>query len=414
MSSTDSHHTYFRWVMLAGVSLLYCCFAMVHFSTSSLAALMIQDLNLSLSEMGNVMGAWPMAYILLSIPVGLLLDRFGIRYMLLLGIAAVAVSVYMRSTATNYEEMFFAILIFGIGAPFISLGVPKLVREWFAYEQRGIALGICISMTALGSILGLTLTHELIPLFDGSWRLTLKFYATICTLAALIWLLIIFHPLCRLNAKGKSEETMAEIFSACLQLLRTPTTQAILILGVGMFFYMHATINWLPKLIADSNFGLSVASAAYWASLPIFVGMLSAFIVPKFISKVGEIKILTILFLIACTSCLLMSTSISIIILFTALALVGVVRGAIPPVSVLLLMHLPGVTQKNIGAATGLFFAFGQIGGSMGPITFGYLAEESGGFDIPLYFLAGVCIVLALMSINIARRKEGKMDKFVE
>ena len=410
MSSNDSHQTYFRWVMLAGVSLLYCCFAMVHFSTASLAALMIKDLDLSLSEMGNVMGAWPMAYIFLSIPVGLLLDRFGIRYMLLLGIGAVAVSAYMRVIATNYAEMFFAILIFGIGAPFISVGVPKLVREWFAYEQRGIALGICISMTALGSILGLTLTHELIPLFDGSWRLTLKFYATICSIAALIWVIIIFHPLCRLNAKGKSEETMAEIFSACLQLLRTPTTQAILILGVGMFFYMHTTINWLPKLIADMDLGLSVASAAYWASLPIIVGMLSAFIVPKFISKTGEIKILTILFLVGCCSCLLMSTNISVIILVMALVMIGIVRGAIPPVSVLLLMHLPEVTQKNIGAATGLFFAFGQIGGAMGPMTFGYLAEESGGFDTPLYFLAIVCIVLAFMSISIARRKQRKTD----
>lgn len=410
MSRDDSHFTYYRWVMLLGVSLLYCCFAMVHFSTAALATIMIKDLSLSLSQMGSVMGAWPMAYILLSIPAGLLLDRYGIRHMLLLGIVIVSLSAFMRAVATNYFEMFFSILIFGFGAPFISVGVPKLIREWFAYEQRGLALGFCISMTALGSILGLTLTHKLLPMFDGSWRSTLNLYAMVCTISACIWIMIVSHPLCRLNAKGKSEESMAEIFSACIKLLRSPSTQAILALAIGMFFYMHATINWLPKVIANTDMGLSEANSSYWATLPIVTGMISAVIVPKFVSKNRETIVLIILFIIACSGCLLLSSAVSIIVLIFALAMIGIVRGAIPPVSVLLLMHLPGVTQKNIGAATGLFFAFGQIGGAMGPLTFGYIADQSDGFDMPLYFLAGVCLLMALMSLSMRLSQQHKTE----
>lgn len=410
MSRNESHITNFRWVMLAGVSLLYCCFAMVHFSTAALATTMIEDLSLSLSQMGNIMGAWPMVYILLSIPAGLLLDRFGIRHMLLLGIAAVAISAFMRASATNYAEMFIAVLIFGLGAPFISVGAPKLIREWFSYEQRGLALGICISTTALGSIMGLVLTHELLSAFDGNWRSALNVYATVCTVSAVIWVLMVSHPLCKSNAKGKSEESMKEICLACWQLLQTPTTQAVLALGVGMFFYMHATINWLPKVIADTDLGLSEANSAYWASLPIVIGMISAAIVPRFTNRNREIIILALLFCIGCSSCLLLSNSTGLLILITALIMIGIVRGSIPPVSVLLLMHLPGVTQKNIGAATGLFFAFGQIGGAMGPITFGYLAENSTGFELPLYFLAGVCVLLALMSLSIRQGQKLKTE----
>ncbi|MBT7951590.1 MAG: MFS transporter [Gammaproteobacteria bacterium] len=406
MSCIEPHSNYFRWVMLVGVSLLYCCFAMVHYSTAALASTMIEDLNLSLSQMGNIMGAWPMVYIFLSIPAGLLLDRFGIRHMLLLGIAAVALSAFMRASATNYAEMFIAVLIFGLGAPFISIGAPKLIREWFSYEQRGLALGICISITALGQIMGLILTHELLSVFDGNWRSTLNVYTTVCVISAALWILIISHPLCRSNAIGKSDESMREICMACIQLLRMPTIQAVLALGVGMFFYMHATINWLPKIIADTGLGLSEANSAYWASLPIITGMISAAIVPRFTSKNREIIILALLFFIGCTSCLLLSNSASLLILIAALVMIGIVRGSIPPVSVFLLMHLPGVTQKNIGAATGLFFAFGQIGGAMGPISFGYLAEKSTGFELPLYFLSGVCVLLALMSLSMRRAQK--------
>ncbi len=396
--------------MLGGISLLYCCFAMVHFSTASLSSIMIEDLGLSLSEMGTIMGAWPLAYIFLSIPVGLLLDRFGVRYLLLFGIVVIALSAYLRVVALNHSDMFLAVLIFGLGAPCISIGTPKLIREWSSYEQRGLALGICTAMVATGSVLGLTLSHELLSMFDGSWRSTLNLYAKACGVSACLWALIISHPLCKFNGRSKSEESMNELWSGCVQLMRTPSIQATLVLSIGIFFYMHSTINWLPKLLMHINPGMSAAESAYWASLPVVVAIISAAFVPRLTSNDREIPILTLLFVIAFISCILLNASIAISVLIVALALVGIVRGALPPVASLLMMHMPAINQKNIGAGMGLFFAFGQIGGVMGPITFGYLAQHSGGFDVPLYFLAGVCMLLTALSLRMAGDKKTKQE----
>jgi MFS transporter, CP family, cyanate transporter len=410
MTSVEPQLSYYRWVMLAGVSLLYFCFALVHFSTASLATIIIEDLNLSLSEMGTIMGAWPMAYIFLSIPAGLLLDRFGIRFMLLFGISVIGLSAFLRACATSHLEMFFAVLIFGLGSPFISVGVPKLIREWFSYEQRGLALGICTATIAVGSILGLTLSHQLLLVFDGSWRSTLNFYAMVSGISVCVWSLIIFHPLCKFHGFGKSEESLAELWSGCKQLLRSSSIQAVLILSIGIFFFIHATINWLPKLITQLNDGMSASEAAYWASLPVVIAIISAAVVPRYANNDRETLILSLLFIVASVACLLLTNGASIVVLVMALCILGIVRGALPPVSSLLMMHMPGVTQKNIGGSTGLFFAFGQIGGVMGPVTFGFLADYSGGFDVPLYFLAGFCIVLVVLSLNVGRVKQDKAE----
>jgi MFS-type transporter involved in bile tolerance (Atg22 family) len=44
-----------------------------------------------------------------------------------------------------------------------------------------------------------------------------------------------------------------------------------------------------------------------------------------------------------------------------------------------------------MGAAGGMYFTAGEIGGVLGPLTIGTLADLSGGFAAGLYFLAALC-----------------------
>ena len=69
--------------MLAGVWLIYACFGLVLASMAPLVQVITEDLQLSLSAMGSILGAWPLVYIGAAIPAGTLLDRFGLRRSLL-------------------------------------------------------------------------------------------------------------------------------------------------------------------------------------------------------------------------------------------------------------------------------------------------------------------------------------------
>ena len=93
--SAPATHPY-RWVMLAGLWLIYFGFGLTVASTAPLVQPISRDLGLSHSAMGSVKGAWPLIYIFSAIPCGALLDRVGPRRALFLGAITVAASAAAR------------------------------------------------------------------------------------------------------------------------------------------------------------------------------------------------------------------------------------------------------------------------------------------------------------------------------
>ena len=121
----------FRWGILFGVWLAYYCFGLTIVTLAPLVTEISSDLNISYSQMGTILGAWQLIYIGSAIPLGILLDRIGIRRALMFAFAMIAISVVLRSTAENYTSLFLAVAIFGLGGPLISVGAPKSIGLWF-------------------------------------------------------------------------------------------------------------------------------------------------------------------------------------------------------------------------------------------------------------------------------------------
>ena len=160
----------YQWVMLGGVWLAYFSFGVVQGGIPPLVTPVSQDLGLSRSAMGTVLGAWPFIYIIVAIPAGALIDRFNLRLTIASGVTLIALSGFLRSIAVDYPTMLIAVMVFGIGGPFISIGAPKLISTWFDKNQRGRAMGIYLTAPALGRILVLSTSNSiLMPILQYSW-----------------------------------------------------------------------------------------------------------------------------------------------------------------------------------------------------------------------------------------------------
>ena len=114
----------YRWVMLALTWLSYFVFGLVTFSLSPLVTPIIKDLNISYSQMGFIMGAWPLPYILLAVIGGAIVDRLGIRKSILSGVVVIGLSAGLRYFAVGFVPMLLFVALFGVGAPMISIGNP--------------------------------------------------------------------------------------------------------------------------------------------------------------------------------------------------------------------------------------------------------------------------------------------------
>ncbi|MEO7405161.1 MAG: hypothetical protein ABIU95_15985, partial [Burkholderiales bacterium] len=79
------------------------------------------------------------------------------------------------------------------------------------------------------------------------------------------------------------------------------------------------------------------------------------------------------------------------------LVLLGIAR-IMGPVLMLVLMEAPGVESRNMGAASGLYFTVGEIGGVTGPVIVGIIADASGGFTTAILALTALTIYLFCMT----------------
>ena len=388
---TEPPHPW-RWSMLAGVWLLYFVFALAITSIAPLVYAILPDLGMNRAQMGTVLAAWQATYIFASVPGGGLMDRFGPRRMMFVAIVLIALSVLLRGFADGYATLFLAVMVFGLGGPLISSGAPKVVSLWFHGKERGLAMGIYFTGNATGGILAVALTNAyFLPLLGGEWRNVMFAYSGFVLLAGFVWLAISAHPASRAMEARLQAEPKRGSFQVFLELVRDPVVRLVLLMALFILFYNHGMNHWLPEILR--SFGLTPKAAGYWAAIPTAIGMLAALTLPRMATPERRFRILLALFCCATVAALLVQTA-SGPLLATGLVVQGMCRGAMTTISILLLMDTGDGSSSRVGAASGLYFSVGEVGGVLGPMSVGVLAYATGNFQVPLFMMSAVGLVL--------------------
>ncbi len=385
----------YRWVMLAGVWLLYFCFGLTVAAMAPLVTPITEELGLSRSAMGGVLGAWPLVYIASAIPCGVLLDRVGARRSLFLAAVIIGLSGALRGLATDHLSLFLAVGVFGLGGPLLSVGAPKLISLWFEGKERGLAMGVYITGPALGGVVALSLTNSvLMPLTGESWRAVQFTYAGFVLGGGIAWLVINAHWAAQSVENQVAAMPTQPQLHVFVRLVRRRPVRIVLAMSIGIFFFNHGLNNWLPEILRSG--GMSATAAGYWASIPNAVGIAGALAMPRLAVPSRRLPILFLLFVCAGAATLLIQSPAGAA-LACGLVLQGIARGSMMTIMVLVLVETRGVDSRSVGLAGGLFFSAAEIGGVLGPLSVGLLSDLTGDFSAALYLLTGVCAALALL-----------------
>jgi cyanate permease len=386
----------YRWVMLAGVWFLYYCFGLVISSIAPLVDTIVRDLQISLSMMGRILGAWQLVYLFSAIPLGIAIDRFGLRTSLTVAGAIIAISAVLRGMAGDGTALWLAVAVFGLGGPLISIGAPKVIARWFGSQERGLAMGIYMTGPALGTVTSLALTNSvLMPWLDNNWRQVFFVVATVVALSAVSWMVITSAPISRQSETNSRKSGGLAVF---IRLLRIPVVIAILVMSIGIFTYNHGLANWLPEILRSG--GMSVVDAGFWAAIPTLTGVVSSLLIPRLATRDRRFPILIALFICAFIAVLLIAQG-GDHWLVGGLMMQGVARGAMMTIAILILMETPAVGAENMGVAGGLFFTAAEVGGVLGPVGIGIAADHTGGFDAALLILSFICVLLVVLALLI-------------
>ncbi|MGE0312119.1 MAG: CynX/NimT family MFS transporter [Lautropia sp.] len=396
--------------MLFGVWLLYCAFGLVVTSLAPLVGPIVESLGLSHAQMGSVLGAWQLVYIVSSVPCGVLLDRLGARFALLLAALVIAASAAGRALAGGYVELLLAVMLFGLAGPIVSAGAPKVIAQWFEGRDRGLAMGIYMTGPSIGGVVSLMLTHSvLMPAFSGEWRSVLQLWAGFALGVGLLWFAIASAPRARAMERDERTQKRPPQRETIATLLRDPTVLLMLAMSVGVFMFNHGLNNWLPSMLASE--GMTPTQAGYWASIPTLIGIVGSLTIPRLATPGRRFTILLLLAL-AATAATFLLHSHSRPVLLAGLLMQGIARSALMTVLMLALIELPAIGARHAGIAAGLFFAAAEVGGVLGPVSLGALYDLTGGFDAALHLLSAVTIGLCVGAVLLRRaaRRGGVRD----
>lgn len=385
----------YRWVMLGLLWLLYASFGIVYRSISPLITPIVEELHMSYSQMGLVLGSWQLTYIAVAAIAGVVIDRWGIRKSLFFGAIMIALSAGLRYFTKGFETFLPIVALFGIGGPMISIGCPKTIALWFRGKDRGTAVGIYMTGPWIGGAFVLAATNTVfMPLTGYNWRLTFALYGALTLGVALLWWFLA-------REMGPMEEAEGfEIRMLFMRLLKVRNVRIVLISGLLSFCIIHGLTNWLPKILETR--GLSPTLAGLASSTPLLASIPALLILPRAVPPHLRGRVIALIALLTGAAAWVLVNS-SGFLMYVGLVIFGASGCSVVPLLTLILMETPEVGSRYMGSAGGIFFCVSEIGGFMGPLAMGTLVDWTGTFLSGAYFVAGIglCIFgLALLLEN--------------
>jgi len=137
------------WVAAVSVYVL----AVFHRSSLGVAGLLAADrFGISATELALFTVMQLLVYAGMQIPVGVMLDRFGSRVMLLAGLAAMTLAQLVFAFATTFSMAVLARAALGAGDAMIFGSVLRLVTAWFLVRQAPLVTQLTGQVGQLGAI----------------------------------------------------------------------------------------------------------------------------------------------------------------------------------------------------------------------------------------------------------------------
>lgn len=196
-------------------------------------------------------------FFVLSVPVGILQDKYGKKNMLMLGMVIQAVGLVMPFVSYSFEMMFASFMLLGMGNTFIQVSANPLLQDVSPGNKLASYLSTSQFVKAIVSMLGPIIAGKVMATMFGDWKLVLIVYGITSLLGAL-WLFT--TPI----QESKPDRKPAS-FGSCFGLLKNPFI-AFMALSIFLIVGAEVSTNTNISNVLISKFEISIENAAYGIS----------------------------------------------------------------------------------------------------------------------------------------------------
>jgi sugar phosphate permease len=174
-------------------TLFYCYEFFIQVSPGVMTNVLMRDLSANATSIGIISGCFYYSYTAMQIPVGLLLDRYGIRIVLTTAILICAIGTLLFGLAPDIFAAAVARFLMGAGSAFAFISVLYITIRWLPACYFALFAGLTQMMSSFGALGGEAPLASMIQ--HTGWRYTMFIFSLIAViLAILVWLIIRDNP----------------------------------------------------------------------------------------------------------------------------------------------------------------------------------------------------------------------------
>ncbi|MGE3319413.1 MAG: MFS transporter [Candidatus Berkiella sp.] len=204
-TGTPSHSSLRPWFIWGLAAFFFFAHYVVRVTPGHISeVLQAYFIQTSKYEFGILGTAFYIPYVLMQMPVGYLVDRFGSRTLLTIAVLICSLSCMIFASAQVIGSAMLSRVLLGFCSATAFIGALKLITVWFEPRQLALLVGIT---QALGMVGGATGAHLAPYLNDAiGWQSMFRIYGIVFfTLAILIFCVIRNRPQ---NVPGTQEKSL--------------------------------------------------------------------------------------------------------------------------------------------------------------------------------------------------------------
>ncbi len=273
MSNTVTEANYRPWLIWGLAALFYFYEYFLQVSPNVMANDLMRAFHITGAQLGNLVAIYFYADASMQIPVGLLIDRFGPRKLLIFAVFLCVIGNLIFASANVLFQAEIGRLFIGLGSSFAVIGCFKLAANWFPVKRFTLLVGLTLTIGMSGAVFGQAPLALLVD--DIGWRGSMYLLAVVgAALAIAMWIFVRDNPSTAKTSVHNATDLSAELhylWDALKGILRRSQNWWTAIYGGLMFAPTSAFGALWGVSFLMSRYGLSRPSAADMISL-LFIG----------------------------------------------------------------------------------------------------------------------------------------------
>ena len=312
------------WLVLAVTFYVSVVAVMAQFAAPPLMPVLMDAFGIDIAQASSLMSVFAVTGLLLALPAGLVLGRFGPLVTGLAASAAVVAGSVLAASAPEYGVLLAGRAVQGLGMGLIGVTAPAVVAAAFPPERRGVPMGVWAMWVPVGSLLMYLIGPSLAVAmgWPAVWWLT----AVLAAMGLVAWVAV----LAAAGLRGVPGGSTARRALADLRDGLAGRDIWLLVVVFALFATANGAANTFIAVFLTKERGFDVAGAAAISSLAMLgmaVGSLGSGLISD---RIGSRRRVYTVALLASAPMLMLPYVTTGPLLAAVLLLFGMVTGAIP------------------------------------------------------------------------------------